>query len=112
MELSRVHRAVISRAALAVLGGGLLFGGYKCMRAAAWMTADYFNRMPPGSRTGDTGSGPFFLVGVVLLLLGGVFALAAITPTAVFARIMGPPRRTTLWESPNVPYLGPRRWWL
>ena len=112
MELSRVQRAVISRVALGVMGGGLLFGGYKCLRVSAWLVADYYNRMPPGSRSGDTGSGPFFLIGIVLLLLGGLFALAAITPTPVFERIMGPPRRTTLWDRPDTAGAGWWWWWV
>jgi hypothetical protein len=109
MELGRVQRAVISRAAMAVLAGGLLFGGYKSLSVARWMHDDYEQHNPRADRS--SGAGPFMVVAVVLLVLGGVLGLATVTPTAVFEKIMGPPRGTTLWDNSEVD--GPGwRWWV
>ena len=109
MELSRLQRAIISRAALVVLASGLLFGGYKCMSTARWINDNYQQHNLRSDRS--SGAGPFIIAGLVLLLLGGVLGLAAVTPTAVFEKIMGPPRGTTLWERTEVDTTW-WRWWV
>ena len=103
MQLSKLHREIISRSTMVVLGLGLLFGGYKCL---------WFARLVAQEVTARQGRavGLVALLGIVLLILGGVFVLAAITPTSVFARIMGPPTNTTLWDT-QAP-TNNRRWWV
>lgn len=111
MELSRLQRAVISRAASAVLAGGLLFGAYKCLTLARWMNDDY-QLHNPSRADRSSGAAPFALAGLVLLTLGGVLALATVTPTAVFERVMGPPSGTTLWERTDASDSNWWRWWV
>jgi hypothetical protein len=112
MELTKLHREIISRVAMAVLGLGLLYGGYKCLRTAydfneearerqVKMTASTASRPPRR----DSGAGLPGLIGAVLVLLGAPFALASVLPTSVFARIMGPPNQIGLHEQPESPFI-------
>ena len=88
---------------MGVVGLAMLYGGYKCL---------WFARVVAEEVSGRQGRavGAPVLMGIVLLILGGIFALAAVTPTSVFARIMGPPTNTTLWDT-QVP-TSSRRWWV
>ena len=103
MEPSKLHREIISRSTMGVLGLGLSYGGYKCL---------WFARLVAQEVTVRQGRvvGLAALLGIALLILGGILVLAAITPTSVFARIMGPPTNTTLWDT-QAPTSN-RRWWV
>lgn len=104
MELSKVQREIISRSAMAVLAGAILFGSYKCFAAANDIRGDYDERHsitrkisnPLGplsvrrrnyARRDASGAAFPMLLGIVLLLLGGPLALAAVTPTGMFAKM-------------------------
>ena len=102
MELSKLQREIISRTTMGVVGLGMLYGAYKCLWFARLVSQEI------SARQGRVLGLPI-LLGIVLLILGAVFTLAAVTPTSVFARIMGPPTNTTLWEN-QAPM--ERRWWL
>jgi hypothetical protein len=103
VQLTKLHREIISRATMGVVAAGLLYGGVKCLLAAR----DFAEAsVSPRSGRSD-GTGLALLLGIVLVVLGAVFALAAITPSALFGRIMGSPTNTTLWENAE----SPGRWW-
>ena len=89
---------------MGVVAAGLIYGGVKCVLVAV----SFSQQLTPvrGGRSGGGAALPI-LVAIVLLVLGIVFALAAVTPTSLFGRIMGPPSNTTLHENPEPP----GRWW-
>ena len=94
MQLSKLQREIISRAAMGIVAAGLLYGGVKCLLVARALSEHWV-----ATRAGrSSGATLPLLAGIVLVIIGGVFALAAVTPSAVFGRIMGPPANTTLWE--------------
>ena len=104
MGLTKLQREIISRAAMAVLGVALLYGGYRCLK-----TGLEFHRESREQHPGRTyrqerrssGAGLPFMIGAVLVLLGAPFALAAVIPTAWFAKVMGPPNQIRLHENPS-----------
>jgi hypothetical protein len=104
MELSKLQRELISRCAMAVLGLGLMYGGYRCLRTA-WDLQTEYRENHPGRTYGRTrsssGAGLPSLIGYVLVIAGAPFALAAFVPTSWFARVMGPPNQFTLHENPS-----------
>jgi hypothetical protein len=103
VQLTKLHREIISRATMGVVATGLVYGGVKCLLAAR-----DFAEVSVSSRSGRSdGTGLPLVVGIVLVVVGAVFALAAVTPSSVFGWIMGGPTNTTLWENPETP----GRWW-
>ena len=95
MQLSKLNREIISRATMGVVAAGLLYGGVKCLLVARALAQEW-----SASRAGrSSGATLPLLLGIALVIVGAVFALAAVTPSAVFGRIMGPPGNTTLWEN-------------
>ena len=102
VRLTKLHRAIISRATLGVVAAGLLYGGANCL-----LLTKAFSEQAPVRAGRSSGAGLPLLIGIVLLVLGIVFALAALTPSSVFGRIMGPPSNTTLHDNPEPP----GRWW-
>ena len=104
MQLTKFHREIISRATMGVVAAGLLYGGVKCL-----LVAREFAEVVVPTRSGRSsgGAGLPLMAGIVLVVLGAVFGLAAVTPSTLFGRIMGPPTNTTLWENSETP----GRWW-
>ena len=104
MGLTKLQREIISRAAMAVLGLALLYGGYRCLRTGWEFQRESLDQHPtqasPQQRR-SSGSLLPILIGAVLALLGTPFVLAAILPTTWFARLMGPPNQIRLHENPN-----------
>lgn len=97
-ELSTFQRNLISRGAMAVLALALLYGGYRCIAKGNDLRREYqeanqggepFNRR--GRRVSPSGSTLPYAAGGLLVLVGGVFAVAAVLPADAFARFMGPP---------------------
>src|SRR4051794_21538395 len=104
MELTRLQREIISRAAMAVLGVGLLYGGFRCLKTGWEFQREFREKHPSGaSRYGRrwSGAGLPILIGSVLVLLGAPFALAAAVPPNWFAKVMGPPNQIGLHENPG-----------
>jgi amino acid transporter len=79
MELSKLQREVIGRAALAAIGLMLLYGGYRCMAFASAV----------GEQLQDQNHDLPYIVGAALLLGGVLMMLAAVLPTGTFARAFG-----------------------
>lgn len=108
-------REFVSRGALLVLGLALLYGAYRCFRLAGRFHADDVQRRErasPGDRhrRSDTSSLPF-IAGVVLVIPGGILAVASLLPVSVMEKVFGgPPRNTTLWEN-DAPDGRNASWW-
>lgn len=81
--MPKVLRELVGRAMLLVLGLALLYAGYRCCLTAWAMYNDPL--------TGDDASSPVVklpaLIGVILVPIGGVMALFAVTPVAVIERL-------------------------
>jgi hypothetical protein len=112
MELTKLQREIISRAAMAVVGLALLYGGYRCFRVGREFQREFREQRPGRTyrqerRSGDGGL-PIF-IGVVLVISAVPFGLAAVLPTAWFAKVMGPPNQFPLHENPGSDY--PRGPW-
>jgi hypothetical protein len=104
MGLTRLQREIISRAAMAVLGLALLYGGYRCLKTGWQFHREYREQHPnqtSGQRPRSTGAALPFLIGVVLAISGAPFVLAAVLPSDWFAKLMGPPRQIGLHEYPG-----------
>ena len=91
MELSKLQKEIIGRAALAVIGLALLWGGWKCMAIAAEIREetrkerrDALTRR--GRRTGAAGLP--MAIGIALLAGGGLFTLGAILPAGTFVKLI------------------------
>ena len=91
MELSKLQKEIIGRAALAIIGLALLWGGWKCMAVAAEIREETrkerreaFTRR--GRRMGAAGLP--MAIGIALLAGGGLFTLGAILPSGTFVRMI------------------------
>jgi hypothetical protein len=73
--MSKRRNECIGRIALLLLGLLLIWGAIKSFRGAA-----------------AYGAGLFVIVGIVLMLLGGGFALAALAPLRILEKVAGPRR--------------------
>jgi hypothetical protein len=103
VQLTKFHREIISRTTTGAVAAGLLYGGVKCLVVAR----EFADASVPARSGQSSGAGLPLGAGIVLVVLGAVFALAAVTPSSLFGRIMGGPTNTTLWENPETP----GRWW-
>jgi hypothetical protein len=105
--MTKLTREIIGRSAIGVLGVALLYGGFVCLR-----TGWEIDRDPGAGGTHRRSirrqtSGLPYAAGVVLLVFGVPLTVAAVVPTHVFERFIGPPNQTTLHDND---YDG-RRWY-
>jgi len=89
---------------MAVLGLALLYGGYRCLKTG-WEFRREFREEDSSATYRQTrrssAAGLPILIGVVLVISGAPFALAAVVPTTWFAKVMGPPSQIALHENPR-----------
>jgi hypothetical protein len=94
---------IIGRCALAVIGLGLLFGGYKCIRTGIDIERDFNQRHATDryyTRSGS-GAGAPLGIGIVLLIVGAPFLTAAVVPLSVIEKLLGRQTNNTLWQNPD-----------
>jgi hypothetical protein len=94
---------IIGRCALAVIGLGLLWGGYKCVRTGIAIERDYNQRFSTGTHRArsTSGSGAPLAIGIVLLIAGAPFLTAAVVPVSVMEKLLGRQTNNTLWQNPD-----------
>jgi hypothetical protein len=96
-ELSKLHRELVSRGAMLVVAAALLYGGWRCVKAASdvddWAKGvrEEQRQSYRARRSTNRASLILYVAGGALLLGGGVFGLMAVVPANTFARLMGPP---------------------
>ena len=101
MELSKLKKEIIGRAALAVIGIALLWGGWKCMAVAAEIRDETRKeRREAVTRRGRRfgAAGLPMAIGIALLAGGGLFTLGAILPAGTFVKMIsddGAPKNTS-----------------
>jgi hypothetical protein len=109
--MTKFQRELVGRAAMAVLGLALLWGGVKCFATASELKADddrrYVERGSPPYRKRHSGAYLPFAIGVVLCLFGAPLVFAAVVPVSWTARLLGRPNQITLHENPEP---GGSRW--
>lgn len=102
MGLTKLQREIVSRAAMAVLGTSLLYGGFRCLKTGWAFQKEYEQKRSSYRGRGNSGAGLPYLAGAVLVIAGAPFALAAVVPSGWFGRIMGPPNTFRLHENPSA----------
>ena len=93
-------KATISRIALALMGFIPLISGIQYIRTAMWLDRDFALRHANDSSREMEPSGSWlpYVISPPLCLIGAIFILAAILPTSLFSKILGPPKNTSLWQ--------------